>query len=147
MFWFLFYNSFDATYLYEYTFILLYNVVFTSLPVIVMGGEYSSILSTSSPNILLAFDQDINAKASMAFPQLYARGIQGLEYTRTKFWLFMLDGFYQSAIVFFIPFLSFNGGASVSWSGKVLDSLADLGTTVAISAIFSANIFVGLNTK
>jgi phospholipid-translocating ATPase len=40
MFWFLFYNSFDATYLYEYTFIILYNVVFTSLPVIVMGGEY-----------------------------------------------------------------------------------------------------------
>jgi phospholipid-translocating ATPase len=40
MFWFLFYNSFAATYLYEYTFILLYNVVFTSLPVIVMGGEY-----------------------------------------------------------------------------------------------------------
>lgn len=41
MFWFLFYNSFDATYLYEYTFILLYNVVFTSLPVIVMGGTYA----------------------------------------------------------------------------------------------------------
>jgi phospholipid-translocating ATPase len=83
----------------------------------------------------------------MTFPQLYARGIKGLDYTRTKFWLYMFDGFYQSAVVFFIPFLSFTGGASVSWTGKVLDSLADLGTTVAISAIFSANIFVGLNTK
>lgn len=30
--------SFDATYLYQYTFILLYNLVFTSLPVIVLGG-------------------------------------------------------------------------------------------------------------
>jgi phospholipid-translocating ATPase len=38
MFWFLFYNSFDATYLYEYTFILGYNLFFTSLPVIVLGG-------------------------------------------------------------------------------------------------------------
>lgn len=42
MFWFLFYNSFDATYLYEYTFILLYNLIFTSLPVIVMGGKLFS---------------------------------------------------------------------------------------------------------
>ena len=95
----------------------------------------------------VAFDQDINAKASMAFPQLYTRGIKGLDYTRAKFWLYMLDGLYQSTVVFFIPYLSFTGGASISWSGKVLDSLADLGTTVAISAIFSANIFVGLNTK
>ena len=31
-------SSFDATYLYQYTFILLYNLVFTSLPVIVLGG-------------------------------------------------------------------------------------------------------------
>lgn len=56
MFWYLIYNryamkypwcgsasyvcySFDATYLYQYTFIILYNVVFTSLPVIVLGGK------------------------------------------------------------------------------------------------------------
>lgn len=30
--------SFDGTYLYQYTFILLYNVLFTSLPVIALGG-------------------------------------------------------------------------------------------------------------
>jgi hypothetical protein len=31
-------TSFDATYLYQYTFILLYNLTFTSLPVISLGG-------------------------------------------------------------------------------------------------------------
>jgi phospholipid-translocating ATPase len=35
---FMFPYSFDATYLYNYTFILLFNLVFTSLPVIVLGG-------------------------------------------------------------------------------------------------------------
>ena len=40
MFWFMIYNSFDATYLYQYTFILLYNLVFTSLPVIALGGKF-----------------------------------------------------------------------------------------------------------
>lgn len=33
-------DSFDATYLYDYSFILLYNLIFTSLPVIVLGGEW-----------------------------------------------------------------------------------------------------------
>jgi len=37
------YISFDATYLYQITFILLYNVVFTSLPVIALGGECSQL--------------------------------------------------------------------------------------------------------
>lgn len=35
----LFLDSFDATYLYDYSFILLYNLIFTSLPVIVLGGK------------------------------------------------------------------------------------------------------------
>lgn len=131
MFWYLPWNSFDATYLYQYTFIILYNLAFTSLPVIVMG----------------AFDQDINAKAALAFPQLYVRGIRGLEYTRTKFWLYMLDGLYQSAVVYFIPFCVWYFGSPVSWNGKGIDSLADFGTTVSVAAIFAANTYVGINTN
>ncbi|KAI0064385.1 phospholipid-translocating P-type ATPase [Artomyces pyxidatus] len=131
MFWFLPFNGFDATYLYEYTFILLYNLVFTSLPVIALG----------------AFDQDINAKAAMAFPQLYIRGIRGLEYTRTKFWLYMLDGLYQSAVVFFIPYLVWILGPAISWNGKGIESLADFGTTASVAAIFAANTYVGINTR
>lgn len=130
MFWFLIYNNFDATYLYQYTFILLYNLLFTSLPVATLG----------------AFDQDINAKAAMAFPQLYIRGIQGLEYTRTKFWLYMLDGLYQSAVVFYIPYLVWTTGIATSWNGKTIESLADFGTTVAVAAIVTANTYVGINT-
>ncbi|KAG2004863.1 phospholipid-translocating ATPase [Coprinopsis cinerea AmutBmut pab1-1] len=131
LFWYLPFNSFEATYLYQYTFILLYNLVFTSLPVIVLG----------------AFDQDINAKAALAFPQLYVRGIRGLEYTRTKFWLYMLDGLYQSVVVFFIPYLVWTYGSPVSWTGKTIESISDFGTTVAVSAIFAANTYVGMNTN
>ncbi|PPQ70040.1 hypothetical protein CVT25_006368 [Psilocybe cyanescens] len=130
MFWYLPFNSFNATYLYHYTFILLCNLVFTSLPVIVLG----------------AFDQDINAKAALAFPQLYVRGIRGLEYTRTKFWMYMTDGLYQSAVVYFFPYLVWTIGTPVSWNGKGVDSLADFGTTVAVAAIVAANAYVGMNT-
>ncbi|KAH8088928.1 phospholipid-transporting ATPase 1 [Cristinia sonorae] len=131
MFWFLIFNSFDATYLYQYTFVLLYNVVFTSLPVITLG----------------AFDQDIHAKAALAFPQLYIRGIRGLEYTRLKFWTYMLDGLYQSAVIFFIPFAVWTVGSSTSWNGNTIDSLADFGTTVSVAAILAANTYVGINTR
>ncbi|KAH6879592.1 phospholipid-transporting ATPase 1 [Coprinopsis sp. MPI-PUGE-AT-0042] len=131
LFWYLPFNSFQATYLYQYTFILLCNLVFTSLPVIVLG----------------AFDQDINAKAALAFPQLYVRGIRGLEYTRAKFWWYMIDGFYQSAVVFFIPYLSWVYGSPISWTGRTIESISDFGTTVAVSAIFAANTYVGINTN
>ncbi|KAF9261613.1 phospholipid-transporting ATPase 1 [Marasmius fiardii PR-910] len=131
MFWYLPFNNFDATYLYQYTFILLYNLVFTSLPVIVMG----------------AFDQDINAKAALAFPQLYIRGIRGLEYTRMKFWIYMGDGLYQSVVVFFIPYLVWTLGLTISWNGKGLEALSEFGTTVSVAAIFAANTFVGMNTN
>ncbi|KAF9524901.1 phospholipid-transporting ATPase 1 [Crepidotus variabilis] len=130
LFWFLPFNGFDATYLYQYTFILLYNLAFTSLPPIVLG----------------AFDQDINAKAALAYPQLYVRGIRGLEYTRAKFWFYMLDGLYQSGVVYFVPYLALTLGSPISWTGRDVNSLADFGTTVAVSAIAAANIYVGLNT-
>ena len=82
----------------------------------------------------------------MAFPQLYIRGIRGLEYTRLKFWLYMLDGLYQSAVVFFIPYVAWVLGPAVSWNGKAVDSLSDFGTTVSVAAIWAANCYVGINT-
>ncbi|KAG1736828.1 hypothetical protein EDD22DRAFT_787445, partial [Suillus occidentalis] len=88
MFWFMPFCYFDVTYLYDYSFILFYNLIFTSLPVIVLRCK---------PLLTSAFDQDINSKAVLAFPQLYVRGIRGLEYMWTKFWFYMLDGLYQSA--------------------------------------------------
>jgi len=131
MFWFLLFCSFDATYLFQYTFVLLYNLVFTSLPVAILG----------------AFDQDTNATASMAFPQLYQRGIQGLDYTRARFWLYMLDGLYQSAIVFFIPFVVYWDGTTWSSSGRDTNDLYDLSSCMAAAAVFAANLYVGINTR
>jgi phospholipid-translocating ATPase len=124
-------RSFDATYLYQYTFILLYNVVFTSLPVIALG----------------AFDQDLNARAALAFPQLYVRGIRGLEYTRAMFWAYMADGLYQSAVVYFVPYAVWTLGPALSWNGRGIESLSDFGTTVSVAAIVAANTYVGINTE
>ena len=70
LFWYQIYDDWEGTYLYDYTYILLVNLVFTSLPVIFMG----------------AFDQDVTAEIAMTVPQLYNRGILRKEWTATKFW-------------------------------------------------------------
>jgi hypothetical protein len=36
--------SFDATYLYQYSFIMLYNLLFTSLPVAALGGKLLEVV-------------------------------------------------------------------------------------------------------
>ena len=59
---------------------MLYSTIFTVFPVLVIG----------------AFDKDVSAEASLQYPALYQRGIQGLEYTKTLFWAFIIDGLYQS---------------------------------------------------
>lgn len=124
-------SSFDSSYLFDYSLVLLYNLAFTSLPVIVMG----------------AFDQDIDAKTSMAYPQLYKRGIQGLEYSRAVFWTYMLDGLYQSAVVFFVPFIVYYYSTAASTQGYGMDAVVELGTTVAASAVITVTIFVGINNS
>jgi phospholipid-translocating ATPase len=113
------------------TLVLLYNLAFTSLPVIVMG----------------AFDQDIDAKVSLAYPQLYKRGIKGLEYSRTVFWTYMLDGLYQSAVCFFLPFIVYQFGITATGQGYGMDGQVEFGTTVAAAAVITVTLFVGLNNS
>ncbi|KAG0144851.1 hypothetical protein CROQUDRAFT_94523 [Cronartium quercuum f. sp. fusiforme G11] len=130
LFWYQIYCSFNGSYLFEYTFIMLYNLVFTSLPVGLMG----------------AFEQDLSANASMAFPALYKRGIAGLQYTRWKFWLYMLDGTYQSAVSFWIPYFVYFSSPTVSVTGRDV-SIWEFGTTVAVGAVFAANNLIAINTR
>ena len=70
LFWYQIYNNFDGTYLVDYSYILLYNTVFTSVPIAFMG----------------ILDQDVSDKVSLAVPQLYRRGIERKEWTALKFW-------------------------------------------------------------
>lgn len=70
LFWYQIYTNYDVSYPVDYTYILLYNLAFTSVPIILMG----------------ILDQDVSDKVSLAVPQLYQRGIERLEWTQTKFW-------------------------------------------------------------
>jgi phospholipid-translocating ATPase len=129
LFWYQIYTNFDCTYIYDYTYIVLYNLAFTSLPVILLG----------------VFDQDVGDKVSLAVPQLYTRGIERLEWTRTKFWLYMVDGIYQSAIVFFMAYLCFAPGNFLPDNGLNIDDYGRMGVFVATAAVIIVNLYVLMN--
>ncbi|KAK0112883.1 hypothetical protein ONS95_014604 [Cadophora gregata] len=130
IFWYQIYCSFDQTYLYDYTYILLFNLAFTSLPVIFMG----------------VLDQDVSDKVSLAVPQLYRRGIERLEWTQQKFWLYMIDGLYQSLILFYMAYLAFRPGNFVTHNGLNIDDRERFGVYIAPAAIFVINTYILLNT-
>jgi len=76
LFWYQIFANFDCSYIFDYSYILLYNLAFTSLPVILMG----------------ILDQDVDDKVSLAVPQLYRRGIERKEWTQIKFWYVEVTG-------------------------------------------------------
>lgn len=134
LFWYQIYEQFDGQYNFDYTYILLYNLAFTSLPIIFMG----------------AFDQDVSARVSMRVPQLYMRGILRQDWGVVKFWSYMVDGLYSSVICYFFPYLIYNAGNRGTFAnegGNTVDTLVELGVYIAAPAILVVNTFVLINTN
>ncbi|KAJ5053830.1 uncharacterized protein L3040_000121 [Drepanopeziza brunnea f. sp. 'multigermtubi'] len=130
IFWYQIYCSFDQTYLYDYTYILLFNLAFTSLPVVFMG----------------VLDQDVSDKVCLAVPQLYRRGIERLEWTQTKFWFYMIDGIYQSVVLYYMAYLAFAPGNFVTTNGRNIDDRVRFGVYIAPAAIMVINTYILLNS-
>jgi len=130
LFWYQIYCSFDGSYLYDYTYILLYNLIFTSIPIILMG----------------ILDQDVSDKVSLAVPQLYRRGIERKEWTYVKFWIYMSDGIYQSLIAFFMVYLLISGSAFVTVNGRSIEERQRIGIFVAISVVIINNLYILMNS-
>lgn len=124
-------SDFTGSYIFDYTYILLYNLIFSSLCVIVIG----------------ALDQVVNIKALLAFPETYKRGIKGAEYTKFLFYMSMLDASFQGAVCYFIPWWFYTYGPMIGHNGQEMGSLSLFGTTIAAGAVTTANLYAGLIAK
>lgn len=69
-------------------YISVYNLFYTSLPVLAVG----------------MFDQDVNDKNSIIYPQLYRPGHYNMFFNKKEFFRSALQGCYISLVLFFIPF-------------------------------------------
>ncbi|KAJ9155288.1 Phospholipid-transporting ATPase [Pleurostoma richardsiae] len=130
IFWYQIYCNFDITYIFEYTYIIMFNLAFTSVPVILMG----------------VLDQDVSDTVSLQVPQLYRRGIERLEWTQTKFWLYMVDGIYQSIISFYFPYLAVVGNTFVTMNGLDVTDRLRLGAYITHPAVVTINLYILINT-
>ncbi|CAA2967154.1 phospholipid-transporting ATPase 9 [Olea europaea subsp. europaea] len=79
------YASFSGQPAYNDWFLSLYNVFFTSLPVIAMG----------------VFDQDVSARLCLKFPLLYQEGVLNVLFSWRRIIAWMVNGLCSSIIIFF----------------------------------------------
>ncbi|XP_020848013.1 phospholipid-transporting ATPase VB isoform X2 [Phascolarctos cinereus] len=89
LFWYQFFCGFSGSTMIDYWQMILFNLLFTSLPPLIFG----------------ILDKNISAETLLALPELYRNGQDSKFYKLSTFWIAMLDAFYQSLICFFIPYL------------------------------------------
>lgn len=127
-FWFAFFCGFSAQTLFDPAFISVYNVFYTSLPVLALG----------------ILDQDVDDKNSTRYPKLYTPGHSDLLFNKVEFLKSVTHGILSSFILFFIPYGAFNGGINIS--GHNLDGHHFFGTTVSTILVLVVTAQVALDT-
>uniref|UniRef100_A0A8C9SU92 Phospholipid-transporting ATPase n=1 Tax=Scleropages formosus TaxID=113540 RepID=A0A8C9SU92_SCLFO len=127
-FWFGFFCGFSAQTVYDQYFITLYNIVYTSLPVLAMG----------------IFDQDVPEQRSLEYPKLYEPGQLNLLFNKREFFICIAQGIYTSVVLFCVPY-----GVLSQATGSDGIPLADYQTfavTVATSLVIVVSVQIALDT-
>ncbi|KAM9540066.1 phospholipid-transporting ATPase IC-like isoform 1-T3 [Salvelinus alpinus] len=128
-FWYSFFNGFSAQVAYEDWFITLYNVMYSSLPVLLVG----------------LLDQDVNDKLSRKFPKLYLPGQQGALFNYKNFFISLFHGIFTSLVIFFIPYGAFL--QTMGQDGEAPSDYQSLAVVMASSLIFTVNMQISLETS
>ncbi|KAG0735280.1 hypothetical protein G6F16_006939 [Rhizopus arrhizus] len=105
--------------------VTLFNLVFTSLPIMCMG----------------IWDQDLDAELSLKHPQLYRMGLRNDKFKVWRFWLTIFDSIFQSSVCFFFPYMLLIGGP-IDPTGHDANGVYEIGTIVSGIAVCVANLFV-----
>ncbi|CAM0958897.1 unnamed protein product [Alopecurus aequalis] len=116
------YTSFSGQTFYNDWSMSLYNVIFTSLPVIALG----------------VFDQDVSARFCLKYPMLYQEGPQNLLFRWSRLLGWMLHGVGSAVIIFFLTIASLKYQAFRS-DGEVID-LSTLGATAYTCVVWAVNL-------
>ncbi|GMN59210.1 hypothetical protein TIFTF001_028303 [Ficus carica] len=99
---------------------VLYSVLYTSLPTIVVG----------------ILDKNLSRRTLLKYPQLYGAGHRQECYNSKFFWLTMMDTVWQSLVAFFIPVFAYWG------SNLDASSMGDLWT---IAVVILVNLHLAMD--
>ncbi|KAK1439400.1 hypothetical protein QVD17_05218 [Tagetes erecta] len=121
--------------------VLFWYVLFTGFTLTTAITEWSSVLYsvlyTSVPTIVIAIlDKDLSRRSLMTYPQLYGAGQRQESYNSTLFWLTIADTLWQSIVVFYVPLFAY-------WKSDIDgSSLGDLWT---LAVVFLVNIHLAMD--
>ncbi|KAM5271705.1 phospholipid-transporting ATPase VD [Ctenodactylus gundi] len=93
LFWYQFFCGFSGTSMTDYWVLILFNLLFTSVPPVIYG----------------VLEKDVSADTLMQLPELYQSGQKSEAYLPLTFWTTLLDAFYQSLVCFFVPYFTYQG--------------------------------------
>ncbi|KAI8528438.1 hypothetical protein RHMOL_Rhmol12G0148700 [Rhododendron molle] len=120
-FWYTFHTGFSGQRFYDDWFQSLYNVIFTALPVIMVG----------------LFEKDVSASLSRKYPELYKEGIRNTYFKKRVVVTLALFSFYQSLVVY--TFVATSSSNSVDSSGKMF-GLWDVSTMAFNCIVVTVNL-------
>ncbi|KAG0484215.1 hypothetical protein HPP92_008294 [Vanilla planifolia] len=123
------YTTFSGQPAYNDWFLSLYNVFFTSLPVIALG----------------VFDQDVSARFCLKFPMLYQEGVQNLLFSWRRVLAWMFNGVITAIIIFFFTTSAYKHQAFRK-GGEVIDS-GILGATMYTSVVWVVNCQMAISVS
>uniref|UniRef100_A0A8C1R6Y8 Phospholipid-transporting ATPase n=1 Tax=Cyprinus carpio TaxID=7962 RepID=A0A8C1R6Y8_CYPCA len=127
-FWFGFFCGFSAQTVYDQYFITLYNIVYTSLPVLAMG----------------IFDQDVPEQRSLEYPKLYEPGQLNLLFNKREFFICIAQGIYTSVVLFFIPYGVLSHATQSN--GVPLADYQTFAVTTATALVIVVSVQIALDT-
>ncbi|BAT74602.1 phospholipid-transporting ATPase 3 [Vigna umbellata] len=120
-FWFTFQTGFSGQRFYDDWFQSLYNVIFTALPVIIVG----------------LFDKDVSSSLSKKYPELYMEGIRNVFFKWKVVAIWAFFSIYQSLIFFY--FVSTTNLSAKNSAGKIF-GLWDVSTMAFTCVVITVNL-------
>ncbi|CAL5039054.1 unnamed protein product [Urochloa decumbens] len=126
IFYFEAFAGFSGQSVYDDWFMLLFNVVLTSLPVISLG----------------VFEQDVSSEICLQFPALYQQGPKNLFFDWYRILGWMGNGLYSSLAIFFLNLCIFYDQA-IRAGGQTAD-MAAVGTAMFTCIIWAVNMQIAL---
>ncbi|KAK7325102.1 hypothetical protein VNO77_29184 [Canavalia gladiata] len=126
IFYFEAFAGFSGQSVYDDWYMILFNVVLTSLPVISLG----------------VFEQDVPSEVCLQFPALYQQGPKNLFFDWPRILGWMGNGLYSSLIIFFLVIIIFYDQAFRA-NGQTAD-MAAVGTTMFTCIIWAVNCQIAL---
>ncbi|GJN07971.1 hypothetical protein PR202_ga25852 [Eleusine coracana subsp. coracana] len=122
LFWYILYTAYSATLALTDWSSVFYSLIYTSVPTVVVG----------------ILDKDLSHNTLLYYPRLYEAGLRNEGYNLTLFWITMLDTLWQSLVLFYVPFFTYNISTMDIWS---------LGSLWTIAVVIIVNIHLAMDIQ